>query len=56
MVLKFVDLSGITPINLNNLKFDGGGGAVPLYGKTKQIQYFPTALNDSRFRNINFLG
>ena len=47
-----VDLSGITPINLNNLKFDGGSGAVPFYGNTKQIQYFDSALNDSELETL----
>ena len=50
-----VDLSGITPINLNNLKFDGGSGAVPFYGNTKQIQYFQTALTDSELEELTSL-
>ena len=40
-------LSGSTPIGLNSLDFDEGTGTEKYFGSTKQIQYFPTALNDS---------
>lgn len=47
-----VDLSGITPINLNNLKFDGGSGAVPFYGNTRELQYFDSALTDAQLETL----
>ncbi|MDB4245981.1 hypothetical protein N9824_00390 [bacterium] len=48
------DTSGITFPNgtLTELAFDGGDGAFDFYGKTKQIQYFQTALNDSELEEL----
>jgi hypothetical protein len=53
----YVNSLADTPIGLSNLSFDSNGAdGVPFRGNTKQIQYYDSALNDSRFRNINFLG
>ena len=46
------DLSGLTSIGLDRLNFDDGGGAADFYGKTKQIQYFQTALTDSELEQL----
>ena len=40
------------PIGLSELAFDDGGGAEPFYGKTKQIQYFDSALTDSELETL----
>jgi hypothetical protein len=41
----------------NELAFArGGSNNTPFYGNTKQIQYFDSALNRFRIRNINVLG
>ena len=37
---------------LSELAFDNGGGAADFYGKTKQIQYFDTALTDSELEEL----
>ena len=36
-----------TPIGLDRISFDRGDGASDFYGKTKQVQYFNTALTDA---------
>jgi hypothetical protein len=41
-----------TPTGLDRLNFDFGAGAFDFYGNTKQIQYFPTALNDSDLETL----
>ena len=43
---------GTTPSGLVNLSFDRGDGLENFYGNTKQIQYFPTALNDSDLETL----
>jgi hypothetical protein len=43
---------GTTPSGLANLSFDRGDGVENFYGNTKQIQYFPTALNDSDLETL----
>ena len=47
------DTSGITPVNLSKINFDSGqiNGSF-FYGNTKQIKYFPTALNDSDLETL----
>ena len=38
---------------LSELDFDAGSnGLIPFYGKTKQIQYFDSALNDSDLETL----
>jgi hypothetical protein len=41
------DTSAIMPNNLNGIDMKRGNNSLPFYGKTKQIQYFQTALTDS---------
>ena len=47
----YTDTSGVTPIGLSDLSFDLGG-IYPFYGKTKQIQYFDSALTDSELETL----
>ena len=47
-----VDNSGLSPIGLSELSFDDGSGIFDFYGKTKQIQYFQTALTDSEIEQL----
>jgi hypothetical protein len=47
-----IDTNGTVPTGLNTLRFDNGVGTSNLYGNTKQIQYFPTALNDSDLETL----
>jgi hypothetical protein len=42
----------IMPINLSELAFDDGGNTSKFYGKTKQIQYFQTALTDNELEEL----
>ena len=42
------DISGSTPIGLNKLAFDDGGGGGNFYGKVKQLQVYKTALTDTQ--------
>jgi hypothetical protein len=47
------DDSGLTPLNLSELNLDSGQKTASFfYGNTKQIQYFPTALNDSDLETL----
>jgi hypothetical protein len=46
------DTIGITPIGLSELSFDRGDGALDFYGKTKQIQYYNSALTDSELEQL----
>ena len=45
------DTSGLTPIGLNTLSFDIGGGD-NFYGKVKQLQIFKTALTDTELATL----
>ena len=45
------DPSGVTPTGLNNLAFDLATGQ-PFYGKTKQVQYYDSALTDSELETL----
>jgi hypothetical protein len=44
--------SGLIPVGLSELAFDAGDGSKDFYGNTKQLQYFPTALNDSDLETL----
>jgi hypothetical protein len=44
--------STISLSSLNKINFDRGDGGADFYGNTKQIQYFPTALNDSELETL----
>jgi len=48
----FTDLVGVTPIGLNEINFSHGNELYPFYGKTKQIQYFDTALNSEDLEKL----
>ena len=41
-----------TPIGLDRLNFDFGSGSFDFYGKTKQIQYYNTALTDLELETL----
>ena len=43
---------GLLPTGLNNLNFDDGNGGADFYGKTKQIQYYDSALTDSELETL----
>jgi len=43
---------GLLPTGLNTLNFDDGNGGADFYGKTKQIQYFDSALNDTELETL----
>ena len=47
-----IDNSGSIPIGLSELALDDGSGINNFYGKTKQIQYFQTALTDSELEQL----
>jgi len=48
-----VDNSGDTPINLSQMQFaDGNGSDAPLYGKTRELQYFDSALTDAQLETL----
>ena len=45
--------TNVIPLNtLNVLSFDIGDGSSPFYGKTKQVQYFDSALTDSELETL----
>ena len=46
------DTSVTVPSGLNTLNFNNGAGSGAFYGNVKQIQYFPTALNDSDLETL----
>jgi len=46
------DTSGNVPVGLNELSFDNAVGGDNFYGKTKQIQYYDTALTDSELEQL----
>jgi len=50
--LILTDTSGAVPIGLNELAFDRGDGGEDYYGKTKQIQYYNSALTDSELEKL----
>jgi hypothetical protein len=46
------DTSGNTPIGLSELAFDDGNGNNVFQGKTKQLQYYNSALTDSELEQL----
>ena len=46
------DTNGSVPTGLNNLNFDNGGGANDFYGKTREVQYFDSALTDAQLETL----
>jgi hypothetical protein len=46
------DTSATMPSGLSELAFDDGNGTTPFYGKTKQLQYFDSALTDSELETL----
>jgi len=49
----FSENTGLTPIGLDSLEFNSDGiGGSPFYGKTKQLQYFDSALTDSELETL----
>jgi len=46
------DTSATMPSGLNELAFDAGNGADKFYGKTKQLQYYNSALTDSELEQL----
>ena len=46
------DTNATMPIGLNELLFNGNNGVEPFYGKTKQVQYFDSALTDSELETL----
>jgi hypothetical protein len=51
-VEKVTSINAITLSGLNDLTFDYGNGAFYFYGKTKQIQYYNSALTDSELEQL----
>tara|TARA_R110000782_G_scaffold266564_1_gene361181 strand:+ start:123 stop:1364 length:1242 start_codon:yes stop_codon:yes gene_type:complete len=49
------DTSGNTPTGLNKLSFDLGQGSAPLYGNTKDLRVYSTALTDSELQALTTL-
>jgi len=47
-----VDTNGITPTGLNKLSFDNGIGVADFYGKTRELQYFDSALTDAQLETL----
>jgi hypothetical protein len=47
-----VDTNGTLPTGLNTLNFDTGSGSGNVYGKTKQLQYYDTALTNSELETL----
>ena len=46
------DTTGTPPSGINKLSFDNGGGLSDFYGKTKQVQYFDSALADTQLEQL----
>ena len=49
----FTDTSASMPSGLSQINFDKGDGGDDFYGKTKQLQYYNTALTDSELEKIS---
>lgn len=43
---------GISPVGLDRLNFDNGGGGYDFYGNTKQLMTFNEALSDTELENL----
>ena len=48
----YTDLSGSTPIGLDRINFDRGTGGNVFNGKTKEIDYYDTALTDAELEKL----
>lgn len=48
----YTSTTAFTLTGLNEVAFDNGAGAAPLYGKTKQIQYFNTVLTSAEIETL----
>jgi hypothetical protein len=48
----YKDTFATMPIGLTQLRFSRKGGSLPFYGKTKQIQYYDSALTDSELEQL----
>jgi hypothetical protein len=46
------DTSGLVPVGLSELAFDGGDNSNPFYGKTKEIAYYDTVLTDLELETL----
>jgi hypothetical protein len=46
------DISGLTPIGLNNLEFNNANGTSNFFGKCKQLIYFNEALTDTELEEL----
>ena len=46
------DTSGLVPVGLSELAFDGGDNSNPFYGKTKEISYYDTVLTDLELETL----
>jgi len=44
--------SGLAPIGLSELAFDNGSGGANFYGKTRELQYFDSALTDAQLETL----
>ena len=44
--------SGLAPIGLSELAFDNGSGGANFYGKTREVQYFDSALTDAQLETL----
>ena len=52
LVGSFVSANMLPTNTLNQLNFDSGAGLSDLYGKTKQVQYYDTALTDNELETL----
>ena len=50
--VRATDTTATMPSNLNALSFNQGDGNNPFYGKTKQLQYFDSALSDTELEQL----
>ena len=46
------DTSGNAPIGLNTLQFKDGNSTLDFYGKTREVQYFDSALTDAQLETL----
>jgi hypothetical protein len=45
-------ITGVTPINLTDLSFDGGSLTTPFYGKVKDLRVYNQVLTDTELQNL----
>jgi hypothetical protein len=46
------DVSGVTPIGLNEISFSRSDGNAKVYGKVKDVRYYNTALTDAELQEL----